>query len=163
MESIKLVDYKEVIHKVYDLSIIYQAYVHQESEQLADRDDLFESLKEYQARRRESELYQYLHELDTETVKVIEAVMYIGRDFPFTREERTQLEIEQDDIYEAIDSDPPQALENRIRENPDAVLIEEMEQLDQGEREKKSIIINRILEKAQRSNYLKRGINLLGI
>ena len=119
-------------------------------------DDYFEA-------RRQSDLFRFLNTLDEEQVKVVQAVMYIGRDYRGL--EPTEEELEK--YYERKAEDPYFELpEPSLRvANPDAYLSETIEELGQGKGwQDKSIEIDIIMEKLMKlSDYLWHGFQVLGL
>ena len=81
--------YKEILHRVYELAVLEGRKARESEPQSSRVGDI--DLEKYREDRAKSELLKYLNTLDYDTVKVIMAVMYIGRDFEMTQEEYKDL------------------------------------------------------------------------
>ncbi|MFL0197637.1 PIN-like domain-containing protein [Clostridium sp. WILCCON 0269] len=82
----------------------------------------------------EKELRDYLHELDFETIKIIQTIMYLGRDGDYNEEDRV------DERYSKFRQD-----------------------LDELGWSKKDIEINQMVNKIPLDKYLIKGLKILGI
>ena len=120
------------------------------------------SLYEIVESRRKSDLLQYMHGLDMDMIKVIQTVMYIGRDYPYP--EYTEEEL---DYYTEKAVEEPGYIipEKKIRvNNPDEVLFTWMHDLESTKGwNEKDIEINQIYQKGPLAKYLRRAFDILGI
>ena len=120
------------------------------------------SLDEIVESRRKSDLLQYMHGLDMDMIKVIQTVMYIGRDYEYPE----YTEEEWDYYIEKIDEEPGYIIpEKKIRvNNPDEVLFTWMHDLKMTtEWKEKDIEINQIYQKGPLAKYMRRAFDILGI
>lgn len=107
-------------------------------------------------------LFQYLDSLDFDTVKIIETIMYIGRDYYEYGEQESeeiidQAENEADNGYSLDCKDKPV-------DNPNDLFSKFYNELSNTWSEDGKINeIHQIISKIPLYNYLKRGIDLLGI
>lgn len=110
-----------------------------------------------------SKLYQYLNNLDSEQIKIVQTVMYIGRDHesPSMTEEELKVYYERKAEYPDYER-PKQPL---CVEKPDDYLNEMVEYLGRVKSwQEKSIEIDIIMGKTLRlPDYLLRGFKILGI
>lgn len=162
----KVADYEDVLLKVQELASIARSnYLAEEKKGsscgVIDLSDI--ETGDYFEKRRQSDLFRFLNTLNEEQVKVVQAVMYIGRDYRGS--EPTEEELEK--YYERKAEDPYFELpEPSLRvANPDAHLSETIEELGQGKGwQDKSIEIDIIMEKLMKlPDYLWRGFQVLGL
>ena len=162
----KVADNKDILFKVQELAGIARSnYLAEEKADsscgILDLSDV--EMDDYFEERRQSDLYRFLNALDDEQVKVVQAVMYIGRDYRAPEPSDEELE----KYYERKAEDPSYKLpEPPLRiANPDAYLSETIDELGQGKGWKdKSIEINIIMGKLMKlSDYLWRGFQVLGL
>ena len=162
----KVADYEDVLLKVQELASIARSnYLAEEKKDsscgLIDLSDI--ETGDYFEKRRQSDLFRFLNTLNEEQVKVVQAVMYIGRDYRGS--EPTEDELEK--YYERKAEDPHFELpEPSLRvANPDACLSEMIDDLGQVKNWKdKSIEIDTIMEKLMKlPDYLWRGFQVLGL
>ncbi len=118
---------------------------------------------DYYEERRNSPLFRFLNELSDEQVKVVQTVMYIGRDHEVPAPSDEEMEMyfvrKADDPYYELPK--PQL---RV-DNPDEYLSEMIALFGKSKGWKdKSIEINTIMEKLMKlSDYLSRGFKILGV
>lgn len=122
-----------------------------------------EHLDEYYAERRNTPLFVYLNELDFEQVEIIEAVMYIGRDYPDPP--ITDEEMEQYYEHKADNPDYEMLPKPLLAYDPDAVLSEKVQEISMGkEASEKEIDIDHIMSKwAMLPKYFSRAFEVLGV
>lgn len=150
--------YIDVLRTVHSLSIDrYNEVCLQEK----NRKNSVISLAEIREYRDRSNLLQYLKTLDMNAIKMVEVVMYIGRDY--------QIDISEEDLeYEAemkID-DPEYQLPARTFKvrNPDELIrawLDDFEGVSGWKN--KSIEIEQIYQKVPLYRYLERAFEILGI
>ena len=113
--------------------------------------------------KRGNPLFEYLNSLDDDQVKVIQTVMYIGRDYQ--PPEPTEAEVEE--YYEHIAEDPYYEAPKRSLcvATPDKFLSETVSLLWEGKSwTDKFIEINTIMEKLMMlPKYFSRAFEILGI
>ena len=101
-------------------------------------------LSRIQAERNEDQLLNYLHKQTMDAIKIIQTVMYIGRDFADQYDTQQEISI-------------PVA-------NPDALVVGWMRDLKAGTGWKsKTVEIEMIYEKASLGTYLSKAFEILGI
>lgn len=160
---------RDVLITVHQLSLkTYNEYLEkfesQEAEAVVSLSDLSDSgFDDYLEWERSNPLFVYLNSLDDDQVKVIQTVMYIGRDYHLP--EPTEEEIEE--YYERKAEDPYyEAPERSLRvADPDKFLSEEVSLLWKGKSwTDKSIEIDIIMEKMMMlPKYFSRALEVLGI
>lgn len=159
-------DNKDILLKVRDLAIIARNnYLSEEKTNsscgLVDISQV--GLANYFEKRQQSELFCFLNSLDDEQIKVVQAVMYIGRDHEVPMPSDEELE----EYYERKAEDPYYEMPRpslRV-ENPDSYLSETIALLGKGKGwEDKFIEINIIMEKLMKlPTYISRGLEILGV
>ncbi len=112
--------------------------------------------------RRRSDLLNYMNGLDMDTIKVIQTVMYIGRDYRYP----SHLDEEWDAIYEPLSEEPDfHTSEKKMTvDNPDEIFLAWMDYLEmEKEWNDKDIEIDQIYQKAPLAEYLHRAFDILGL
>lgn len=112
-------------------------------------------------RKKDLKLLEYLNTLDLKTLQVVEAIMYIGRDYsPFDDPEVREIVENANDEEDferigKIDYTVP-------AENPDKLVNDTLAQLNKNaDFVDKDISINQIYEKTQLSDYLDRAFIII--
>lgn len=129
-------EYKEILKKAYRLarerSLFYQKYCNNENKvghiDMADVEDGDEIYK-----KKEDELFNYLNELDYNVVKIIQTIMYLGRDKEYFKEDPPEL------IYKKLEKDLEQSWND------------------------KEVEVYQIFQKMPLDRYLKDGFEILKI
>ena len=141
MNNIELNKYKDIVENVIQ-------YARQENNNYTDGNrkkmgdiDLYEAIN----RRNGSKLWQYLNSLDYDTIKIVEVMMYVGRDYSIISEEG----IENEEIKHL---DTPLEFFTKIYDDFS----------DRGW-ESQSIVVEQIYGKAPLDKYLERAVKLLYI
>jgi len=156
MFQINVKDYADVLRKVHSLAS--EKVAKNQSASIGDVD-----LKAILIKREKSELLEFLNTLDMKTVQVIEAVMYIGRDYsplddPNIREMIENANDEED--YEKIGNIDYTA----PVQNPDKLINDTLDQLSKNAYfGNKDISINQIYQKTPLRDYLDRAFIILGL
>ncbi len=160
---------RDVLIIVYQLSLkTYNEYLEkfesQEAEAVVSLSDLSDiGFDDYLEWERSNPLFVYLNSLDDDQVKVIQTVMYIGRDYQLP--EPTEEEIEE--YYERKAEDPYyEAPKRPLRvADPDKFLSEEVSLLWKGKSwTEKPAEIDIIMEKLMMlPKYFSRALEVLGI
>ena len=164
-----LSDYRDILFRVQELAITarsdYQA-THEKpnSSSVPSVEDLsFIDPEEYAEERRNNPLFIFLNRLDDEQIKVVQTVMYIGRD----HEVPAPSDEEWDEYYERKTEDPEYDMPkpSLCVSNPDDYLSETIELLGRGKGwQDKFIEIDVIIKKMMKlPDYLSRGFQVLGI
>lgn len=144
-------DYKDILHRVYDLATIEGAKVRAEVQDGPVHIDE-EFLKRIVEERQNSDLFQYLNTLDATTVRIVMTVMYIGRDY-------SRATIELDDECNGAEADREK--EYPVQ-NPSEEVQHYMDYINSTD--SKEIEINQIFEKRMKlDEYMKRGLWILGL
>ena len=152
--------YAEILKTVYKLAIIRnQEELKHYKEDYPDGQMSF-SIDDIKEHEDTSGLLEFLSEQDMETVKVIQTVMYIGREYtPETEEEyiiRTEKNLENPEI----EIDPPQLR----AKDPEKVLQEWLaDSSGVSEWKDKYIEIDQIYQKMPLDEYLERAFLILDI
>ena len=159
----KMDDYKDIVNKAKYLArqeFKDETVVLNRIHSVADI-DLNNIIRE----RNESELLEYLNSLDAEAVKILLTIMYIGRDYPETREEymeRYEAQEIADDEY--LYADYLQNMPKEIIPVPNPLNFVRQYMLDLSISSDKDINVNQIYSKSLRlPEYLERAIRILGI
>lgn len=158
-------DYIDILLRVQELaSNVRNDYIYKHKAKDGSAIDLsLIELDDYYAERRNNALMTFLYQLDDDQIKVIQTVMYIGRDYEVPTPSEEVLEIYYERKAEGPDFKMPKP---PIRvANPDEYLCETIEALGQSKGWKeKNIEINIIYEKMMKlPDYLLRGFKVLGI
>lgn len=151
MQYLELKSYKETVNQVMTLS-------KQKSNHEITKFDHVD-LDEIVSRRDNSPLYQYLNSLDYETIKVVETIMYLGRDY--SNNQKNEYEDNEESEYDEEDTIIPDNEEAPL-ENPIQVFNQFYDDLS-ATWTNKSAEVNQIYSKIPLYRYLKRGIFLLGL
>lgn len=156
MFQIGIKEYADILHKVYSLASEKRPKNEAVCVGTVDLEDILR-------KREESELLKYLYSLDLETIQVIEAVMYIGRDYsPLDDPEiRAMLENANDEVdYKGIVE-----IESIVPvHNPNKLVNDTLDQLKSNAAfGNKDISINQIYQKTPLRNYLDRAFRILGL
>ncbi len=158
--NVNINEFKNVLHKVYELSVQECTKAREQSDasghNLVDF-DFEENWKE----RRNSELLKFLEAQSYQTVKVIMAVMYIGRDYELTDFEYMALQ-NQDDDDEAFETEKkPMGVKTPIY-NPS----QEVEKFIKGvcgEKENPHDVDQIYSKLLSLDKYLDRAFKILGV
>lgn len=108
-----------------------------------------------------SSLFEYLYAQDMETIKIIETVMYIGRDY-----QSSYLEMEQEYLSDEIDLEDTSGTTQIFHQvsSPNDLILEWLDDFNgvSGWKSKRSEV-NQIYSKLPLHEYLKRAFTILGI
>lgn len=147
---------KDILKTIYKLSL--DEYQNERTnketwEEVIRTIDIYEPHRE----REESNLYQYMNSLDMNAIKIIQTVMYIGRDYTFENAEYYYDEFDRGGVEEKREKLPVV--------NPEFIVMSWLKDLSNGRGwEEKSIEIEQIYSKRLRLyEYLKRAFEILGI
>lgn len=160
MPNIDYLSCKEIILHVLDLARI--SAKNYSSGKIEESSFGKIDLSEIAEKNHNDPLFQYLDSLDYDTVKIVETIMYIGRDYYIYDEQETEENNEQSDneadvVYSIDHKDEPV-------ENPKELFLKFYNDLSSRWPEDGKINeIHQITSKTPLYNYLKRGIVLLGI
>lgn len=119
-------------------------------------------LDEIVNRRERSNLLQYMRSLNMDQIKVIQTVMYMGRDYEYP----SYSEEEWEELWIRMSEDPEYVLpEKKVKvDNPDELLLSWMDYLDFSKGwTDKDIEIDQIYQKAPLAQYLNRAFDILGL
>ena len=156
MYQIKVKEYADVLRKVHSLASEKVAKNHSVS--IGDVD-----LNAILGEREKSELLKYLNTLDIKTVRVIEAVMYIGRDYSTLDDPNIR------EMVENANDEPDFGEIGNIPyaapvQNPDKLVNDTLVQLNNSANfSNKDISINQIYQKSPLRDYLERAFIILGM
>lgn len=143
--------YSEVLKKVQQLAVIR----HDEAIKSSDGKS-FRKLSEIEEHDDTSGLLEFLSLQDMETIKVIQGVMYIGRDYvPETEDE--YLKRMDENYYNPENLIPEPSLKSN---DPKRLLQEQISILSWGSKE---VEVGQIYEKLPLDEYLERAFVILGI
>lgn len=158
-DQFSLKQYKDILWTVYRLAEIEKdEWSIEKSTTHVGRIDL----SAIRDKRERSELLQYMRGLDMRAIKVIQTVMYIGRDYRYSY----YCDDAGDDWLEGgKDKSFHHNTDKKIVvDNPDEVLLAWMNDLkNEGDWKEKNIEINQIYEKGPLSIYMKRAFEILGL
>lgn len=150
----ELNNYKDTLRKLYNIAAIEGYQVRRKQEESGSRSLSDISLEDIIRERKDSELLQYLQTLDDGTIRVVMAVMYIGRDYPLADGEQHVLAETGDDDEEMDEIYPI--------EDPNDEVEKYIDYIDN--RDKTEIVVNQIFGKRMNLDlYLKRAFKILGI
>lgn len=140
MNSIELNKYKDIVDNVIKYAKQEINYSEDHRIKLGDID-----LIEIANRRNDSKLWRYLNSLDNDTIKIVEVMMYVGRDYSYVSEE-------------GIDNE-----EIKHLDTPFEFFTKVYNDFSDRGWESQSIVANQIYGKAPLDKYLERAIKLLNI
>lgn len=155
-------DYKEILYKVYELAAIEGNKVRAKDEQ-ENLIQIDKSFLDYIVKdRQNSKLLQYLNTLDAETIRIVMTVMYIGRDYPQSKEELLEKYLPEEEYHSEYDGIPQEPEVVYPVSNPSKEVQHYMDYINSSD--KKEIEINQIFSKRRRlAEYLERAFMILGI
>lgn len=140
---IEVTNYKETINRAYELACIESTKARQDSKNksvhIGDRIDDITNGTRYD----ESELWNYLNSLDEKSIKVMLAVMYIGRDFD-------------EEEYRKMNKNNSIAIDSNV-------LLEEYMRNIPGDKEISHDIHQIYSKKLMLDIYYQRAIKILGL
>lgn len=148
----------DVLKTVYRLSVDEYRNHREAENSWADMLEHFDIHEPYR-KRQASDLYQYMNGLDMDVIKIIQTIMYIGRDYSYERDiQRYYQESEQED------NGGRERISLKV-DNPDFLLSVWMEDLTWAKGwEAKDIEIEQIYSKRLcLYKYFKRAFEILGI
>lgn len=118
------------------------------------------NLEELRERRRQSNLLNYLHSLDFQDLKIVQTVMYLGRDYNIPDYQEYSY-----DEYDEYEGECRRQMPRFPVSNPDLVLREWLQDFDEMKGWKtKEIEAEQIYQKKSRlPEYLQRAFDILGI
>lgn len=154
-------DYKDILFTVYRLA----KERHHQERGVGNQSVLSNpiiSIDEVLEKRQDSELLDYLNSLDMDSIKVIQTVMYIGRDY----EIELYTDEEMENFIERKAEDPEFQIPEKhvIASDPDKTLNEWMNDIKGGgEWKEKKLEINQIYEKLPLDEYLARAFRILQV
>lgn len=154
-------DYRDILFNVYEL-----ARERSQNEEGADNTFSFTSphfdVDEIVAKRETSKLLNYLQSLDMDSIKVIQTVMYIGRDYEMEPYSDEEMEV----FIERQADDPEYQIPEKqiVVSDSNKVVNEWMNEIKNGTGwESKEIEINQIYGKSPLDLYLQRAFRILQI
>lgn len=154
-------NYKSILSTVYRLAQEEkQKNCRVSKESFIDLWDI--DLDEIVNRRERSNLLQYMRSLNMDQIKVIQTVMYMGRDYEYP----SYSEEEWEELWIRMSEDPEYVLpEKKVKvDNPDELLLSWMDYLDFSKGwTDKDIEIDQIYQKAPLAQYLNRAFDILGL
>lgn len=147
---------KDILRTVYELSLDEYKNERKDNETWEKEIKTIDIYEPYR-KRQKSDLYQYMNSLDMNAIKIIQTVMYIGRDYSFENSEYYYDEFDESVVEQKGEKLPVV--------NPDFVLTAWLKDLSNGKGWKeKRIEIEQIYSKRLRLHeYLKRAFEILGI
>ena len=157
-------DYRDILMNLYQLAgedRAFYASKHRGEENFVDLSDIEpeDIIEDLESRK----TFQFLRTLDEDQIKVVQTVMYIGRDY----EVPAMSDEEQEEFFERKAEDPYYERPKQPLKvaNPNAYLTEEIKALGRTKGwESRSIEINIIEEKLMLlPDYLWRGFKILGL
>ena len=118
------------------------------------------NLEELRERRRQSNLLNYLHSLDFQDLKIVQTVMYLGRDYNIPDYQEYSY-----DEYDEYEGECRRQIPRFPVSNPDLVLREWLQDFDEMKGWKtKEIEAEQIYQKnSMLPEYLQRAFDILGI
>lgn len=147
--------YTDILKKVHQLAVIRHKQEIKNSREDNPNDSVID-LADIRERRDESELLQFLLDQDMETIKIIQTVMYIGRDYIQETEEENIKRMEWN--YEYPES--PREAPDLQSPDPEKLLND---WLSDFRGQDKYIEANQVYEKLPLDEYLERAFIILGI
>lgn len=151
MSSLKKYEkYEGILKEVYHLSKIRKA------EEKVDVIDRIKSGRPYS-----DKVYDFLMKADLDTVKIVQTVMYLGRDYKIPEENEYEIKRRMELAAEGINVEPK---EMESVADPDKLIDEYLADLTKGKGWKtQDIEAHQVSSKSTLDKYMERAFKILGI